>query len=241
MGNQNLPAADRLIFALDVGTEEEARQLVHELKGTISFFKVGLQLFIAAGHNVVKWLVDQDLKVFLDLKIYDIGETVSRSVAEVSRLGVKFLTIHGEGQTVEAAREGKGNSELEILFVTLLTSRGEGDLGESGSLEEYVLKRGEMAMKHGCDGLITSGQNVPILRETLTAHDPILVCPGIRPRGTGSDDQKRPSTPFEAISRGADYLVVGRPIRNARDRVATAEEIILEIDSALEDQESALS
>ena len=96
-------------------------------------------------------------------------------------------------------------------------------------------------MKHGCDGLITSGQNVPILREMLTAHDPILVCPGIRPRGAGSDDQKRSTTPFEAISRGADYLVVGRPIRNARDRVAIAEEIILEIDSALEDQESALS
>ena len=241
MGNHNLPAADRLIFALDVGTEEEARQLVHELKGTVSFFKVGLQLFIATGNNVVKWLVDQDLNVFLDLKMYDIGETVRRSVSEVSRLGVKFLTFHGEGQTVEAAREGKGTSDLEILFVTLLTSLGQGDLGGSGSLEEFVQKRGEMAMKHGCDGLVTSGQNVPILRETLSDHDPILVCPGIRPQGAGSDDQKRYTTPFEAISRGADYLVVGRPIRDAQDRVAKAEEIILEIDSALEDQETAVS
>ena len=234
MGNRNLSAADRLIFALDVGTEEEAKALVNELKGTVRFFKVGLELFIASGNNVVKWLVDQDLNVFLDLKMYDIGETVRRSVAEVSRLGVKFLTIHGEDQTVEAAREGKGDSDLEILFVTLLTSLGEGDLGEFKSVEDYVQQRGAMAMKHGCDGLITSGQNVPILRETLTAYAPILVCPGIRPQGDGSDDQKRPTTPFEAISRGADYLVVGRPIRNAPDRVAKAEEIIVEIDAALE-------
>ena len=241
MGKQNLSAADRLIFALDVGTEEEAKALVNELKDTINFFKVGLQLFIAAGHNVVKWLVDQDLNVFLDLKMYDIGETVRRSVAEVSRLGVRFLTIHGEDQTVEAARKGKGDSDLEILFVTLLTSLGEGDLGGFKSVEDYVQQRGEMAMKHGCDGLITSGQNVPILRETLTAYDPILVCPGIRPLGDGADDQKRATTPFEAISRGSDYLVVGRPIRNARDRVAKAEEIILEIDAALEDQERPVS
>jgi orotidine-5'-phosphate decarboxylase len=234
MGNRNLSAADRLIFALDVGTEEEAKALVNELKGTVRFFKVGLQLFIASGNNVVKWLVDQDLNVFLDLKMYDIGETVRRSVAEVSRLGVRFLTIHGEDQTVEAAREGKGDSDLEILFVTLLTSLGQGDLGEFKSVEDYVQQRGEMAMKHGCDGLITSGQNVSILRETLTANGPILVCPGIRPQGDGADDQKRPTTPFEAISRGADYLVVGRPIRNAPDRVAKAEEIILEIDAALE-------
>ena len=233
MGNRDLSAADRLIFALDVGTEEEARELVNELKDTVRFFKVGLQLFIAAGNDVVKWLVDQDLNVFLDLKIYDISETVRRSVAEVSRLGVKFLTIHGEGQTVEAAREGKGDGDLEILFVTLLTSLGQGDLGEF-SVEEYVQQRGEMAMKHGCDGLITSGQSVPILRETLSEYDPVLVCPGIRPRGDGADDQKRPTTPFEAISRGADYLVVGRPIRNAPDRVSKAEEIILEIDAALE-------
>jgi orotidine-5'-phosphate decarboxylase len=234
MGNRNLSAADRLIFALDVGTEEEAKALVNELKGTVRFFKVGLQLFIASGNNVVKWLVDQDLNVFLDLKMYDIGETVRRSVAEVSRLGVRFLTIHGEDQTVEAAREGKGDSDLAILFVTLLTSLGEGDLGEFKSVEDYVQQRGEMAMKHGCDGLITSGQNVSILRETLTANDPILVCPGIRPQGDGEDDQKRSTTPFEAISRGADYLVVGRPICNAPDRVAKAEEIILEIDAALE-------
>ena len=131
MGNHNPPAADRLIFALDVGTEEEAKDLGNELNDTIRFFKVGLQLFIATGHSVVKWLVDQDLNVFLDLKIYDIGETVRRSVGEVSRLGVKFLTIHGEDQTVEAAREGKGDAELAILFVPLLTRVGEGSLGES--------------------------------------------------------------------------------------------------------------
>jgi orotidine-5'-phosphate decarboxylase len=233
MENRSLSAADRLIFALDVATEEEAKALVGELKGRIRFFKVGLELFIATGNSVVKWLVDQDLNVFLDLKIYDIGETVRRSVAEVSRLGVKFLTIHGEDQTVEAAREGKGDTDLEILFVTMLTSRGEGSLGEFKSVDDYVQQRAEMAMKHGCDGLITSGQNAPRLRETLTAYDPILVCPGIRPRGDDSDDQKRSTTPFEAIAGGADYLVVGRPIRDAQDRVAKAEEIILEIDAAL--------
>jgi orotidine-5'-phosphate decarboxylase len=233
MENRSLSAADRLIFALDVATEEEAKALVGELKGSIRFFKVGLELFIATGNSVVKWLVDQDLNVFLDLKIYDIGETVRRSVAEVSRLGVKFLTIHGEDQTVEAAREGKGDTDLEILFVTMLTSRGEGSLGEFKSVDDYVQQRAEMAMKHGCDGLITSGQNAPRLRETMTAYDPILVCPGIRPRGDDADDQKRSTTPFEAIAGGADYLVVGRPIRKAQDRVAKAEEIILEIDAAL--------
>ena len=136
---------------------------------------------------------------------------------------------------MEAAREGKGDGDLEILLVTLLTSLGQGDLGEFKSVEEVVQQRGVMAMKHGCDGLIASGQNVPILRETLSEYDPVLVCPGIRPRGDSVDDQKRPTTPFEAISRGADYLVVGRPIRNAPDPVSKAEEIILEIDAALEE------
>ncbi|MEE2822426.1 MAG: orotidine-5'-phosphate decarboxylase [Acidobacteriota bacterium] len=233
MVNQNLSAADRLIFALDVETEEEAKVLVNELKETIRFFKVGLQLFIAGGHNVVKWLVDQDLNVFLDLKMYDIGETIRRSVIEVSRLGVQFLTIHGEAQTVEAARAGKDNTDLKILFVTLLTSLGAEDFGGDKEVMKYVQQQGEMAMKNGCDGLITSGQSAPQLRATLGSYSPILVCPGIRPRGDIADDQKRIATPFEAISGGADYLVVGRPIRDAQDRIAKAEEIILEIDAAL--------
>ena len=234
MGSQKLSAADRLIFALDVGTEGEAKALVSELKDSIRFFKVGLQLFIATGHSVVKWLVDQDLNVFLDLKLYDIGETVRLAVAEVSRLGVRFLTIHGEDQTVEAAREGKADTDLKILFVPLLTSLDAGSLGDFKSVDDYVQQRAEMAMKHGCDGLITSGQNVPILRETLTAYDPILVCPGIRPRGDCADDQKRPTTPFEAIARGADYLVVGRPIINAPDVREAASRYIEEMQAAFD-------
>ena len=243
---KNQKAADRLIFALDVGTEEEAKALVKELKSTINFFKIGLQLFIATGLNVVEWLIDQNLNVFLDMKMYDVGATIRSSVAEVSRLGVKFLTIHGDGLTAEAAREGKGDTDLKILFLTLLTSLNEEDLsdlyfvgephGRFEGLEDYVKWRSEMAMRHGCDGLITSGQNVPLLRQTLEEYDPILVCPGIRPKGDLTNDHKRATTPYEAILKGADYLVVGRPIRNAEDRVAKAEKVIEEIDSALQDR-----
>ena len=241
-----LKPADRLIFALDVGTKSEAQNLVKELKGTINFFKVGLRLAMATGLDIVTWLVDQELNVFLDMKMNDVRETIRSSVEEVSKLGVKFLTIHGNGITADAAREGRGQTDLKILSVTLLTSLNEQDLKDLflvgpedkfrfKNLDEYVLWRAEQALRHGCDGLITSGQNVSLLSRELSGYNPILVCPGIRLKRDSTDDHKRTSTPSEAISNGADYLVVGRPIKSAQNRVAKAEEIISEIDQALQE------
>ncbi len=242
LSRSGLTAQDRLIFALDVGSPAEARELVTELRPAVSFFKVGLQLFIAAGPEIVRWLTSQGLDVFLDLKIHDISETVRRSVAEATRLGARFLTIHGGGATAKAAREGRGDSHLRILSVTLLTSHDEGDLPDSvqvgpgkrfETLEDYVVWRADQVLRDGADGLVTSGQNAEKLRQKLGA-DPILVCPGIRAQEDRVDEQKRAVTAHTAISSGADYLVVGRPIRDAGNRVEKARQIISEIDSALQ-------
>ena len=247
LSRSNLAAQDRLIFALDVGSAAEAKELVTELRPTISFFKVGLQLFIAAGPEIVRWLTSQGLEVFLDLKIHDVSETVRRSVAEAARLGAQFLTIHGGGATATAAREGRKDSQLRILSVTLLTSHDEKDLpgsvqvgpGEKfETLDDYVVCRADQALRDGADGLVTSGQNAGRLRQTLGV-DPILVCPGIRAQEDRADEQKRAVTAHTAISSGADYIVVGRPIRDAENRVEKARQLIGEIDSALRLQVSA--
>ena len=240
-GREGMPARDRLIFALDVSTATEARELIDELQGTLRFFKVGLRLFVATGLEVVNDLVGKDLRLFLDLKMDDVTETIRSSVAEVAKLGVEFLTIHGNQATAEAAKEGKGNSTLKILSLTLLTSLNEQDLRDLflvgpgrrfPALEDYIVWRADQALRHGCDGLIASGQNVKLLRGKF-GPKPLIVCPGIRLQSDSSNDHKRPSTPGQAIANGADYLVVGRPIRNASDRVDKAHQIIDEIDSAL--------
>ena len=233
------PPQDRLIFALDVGSSGEAKELVEELRPAVSFFKVGLQLFIAAGPEIVRWLTVQGLHVFLDLKIHDVAATVRRSVSEAARLGARFLTIHGAGATAEAAREGRGDSQLRVLSVTLLTSHNEVDLVDFvgpgkrfKTLEDYVFSRAGQALRDGADGLIASGQNARKLRKELGAS-PILVCPGIRGQEDRVDEQKRAVTAFAAIRDGADYIVVGRPIREAEDRLGKARQIIDEIKSAL--------
>ncbi len=215
--------------------------MVDELRGLVSFFKVGLQLFIATGLSVVKWLREQNLKVFLDMKMEDTEHTILHSVKEVAKLGVTFLTIHGSGITAKVAKEASQGTDLRILSLTLLTSLGEQDLkdlfiitdySKFKTLEDYVLWRAAQALKFGCDGLIASGQNVAVLRKKF-GSDPLIISPGIRPQGEAHDDHKRPSTPHDAITSGADYIVVGRSIRNARNRRQKAHEIIDEIDSAL--------
>lgn len=239
---------DRLIVALDVGSYQSAMEIVDQLEGTVNFFKVGLQLFIATGLAVVRGLVDREKRVFLDIKMNDVTETIRRSVAEATALGVEFLTIHGNGATAEAARKGRQEAEnrsgteskLQILSLTLLTSLDEQDLRDLylvgtpnsrfSTLEEYVSWRSEQAIDHGCDGLITSGQNVAMLRKKFP--NALLVCPGIRPTGDAKNDHKRTSTPYQTIKDGADYLVVGRPIRNADNPVKKAQEIISDIDEA---------
>ncbi|MDE2926998.1 MAG: orotidine-5'-phosphate decarboxylase [Acidobacteriota bacterium] len=237
----------RLIFALDVASRTEAETLVAELRPSVGFFKVGLELFVSEGPDLVRWLVREGLDVFLDLKLYDIPATMRRSVAAASRLGARFITIHDAGAGAAAAREGTGDSRLQVLCVTLLTSvdardlrdsAGPGSAGRFRDLDEYVGWRARTAVSNGCDGLICSGQNARRLRREL-GPDPILVCPGIRLGGDRLDDQKRVVTPYRAVRDGADYLVVGRPIRDAADPTAQARKILSEIDRGLRDRESA--
>ncbi len=238
---RNIPASERLIFALDVGSADEARNLVRSLSGNIRFFKVGLELFVAAGLDMVGWLLNQDLSVFLDLKMDDVPATVTRAVEAAGRLGVRFLTVQGHAATARAAAQGAEGTDLRILFVTLLTSLNEQDLrdqsiiqpaGRFTDLEGYLMWRADQALENGCHGLITSGRNATLFRRRY-GEKPLLVCPGIRPSSESVDDHKRAVTPGEAILAGADYLVVGRPIRQAPNPTAKAEEIISEIDKAL--------
>jgi orotidine-5'-phosphate decarboxylase len=229
---------DRLIVALDVSTREAASRLADALGDSISFVKVGYELFISQGWPIVDELSSRGLKVFLDLKLDDIPETITRTVRHIaSHPGVRLLTIYGGARTAEAAREGKGNAPLTILQVTLLTSLGEDDLcgmflvGDGWrfpTVRDYVMWRAETALAHGADGLIASGQEAAMLRERLGGKF-TLVCPGIRPAGAGVSDHKRAMTPREAIGAGATHIVVGRPIRDASDPRATAEQIIEDI------------
>lgn len=244
MNSQATPKAkDRLIVALDFDSGRDALGLVRTLEGAATFFKVGYELFVSAGPAIVQELCEAGNRVFLDLKMNDVDETIIRSVRKVAGYdGVEFLTIYGTAATVEAAVKGKGESALKLLQVTLLTSMGASDLEEMlllgpdrrfQTVDEYVLWRAEEALARGCDGLISSGENAAMLRERFGAG-PVLVCPGIRPGGTGTDEHKRATTPAQAISAGADYLVVGRPIRDAAEPRVQAEAIIEEIGVALE-------
>lgn len=245
MDDCTLPAKDRLILPLDCETAQEALALVEQLEGIVSFYKVGLELFVAAGREVVKTLLDAKLRVFLDLKMDDVDETITRAVRQVVQLGVDFLTIHGGAATARAASKARSDSTLKILSVTLLTSLGEQDLRDLHlvgpdcrfkTLEEYLVWRADLALRNGCDGLITSGQNVRLLRDSFGERNPILVCPGIRPADTFTDEHKRPSTPYNAIMGGADFLVMGRPIRTAPDPRQKARAVIADIDAGLRDR-----
>jgi orotidine-5'-phosphate decarboxylase len=220
LSTKTIPPEERLIFALDVPTVEEARRLVLTLKEAVQFYKVGLELFLAGGASfeLIDWLVGQDKKVFLDLKLYDIPETVARAVRALRERPVTFLTVHGDGAILEAAGREKG--DLKILAVTVLTSldqAGLRELGFAGEVSDLVLARARRARETGCDGVIASGQEAKALRDHV-GEDLLIVTPGIRPAGNrAADDQKRVVTVEAALRGGADYLVVGRPIRDAAD------------------------
>ncbi|TLY22565.1 MAG: orotidine-5'-phosphate decarboxylase [Nitrospirae bacterium] len=226
---------ERLILALDVPSADEAKRLLDRVEDSVRFVKIGLELFTAAGPDVVRWALAQRKRVFLDLKLLDIGETVKRATAAAAELGVAFLTIHATGQTVRAAVEGRGLSRMKILAVTVLTSFDEADLleiGVVGSVLDTVLKRARVAISAGADGVVASGAEAAMIRREL-GKGPILVIPGIRPAGTSHDDQVHVTTPAGAIAAGGDYLVVGRPIRDAADPAAAARAIQTEIEVAL--------
>ncbi|HSA88646.1 MAG TPA: orotidine-5'-phosphate decarboxylase [Burkholderiales bacterium] len=221
-----IPRAERLIAALDVPTAAEARALVERLGDSVRFYKIGLELATADGYfELLGWLAARGHKVFADLKLYDIPETVRRAVANVRRHGAAFLTVHGHRPVMEAAAHEKG--AMKILAVTVLTSFDQRDVAEMGAsltLEHLVLARARAAAETGCDGVICSGLEARALKREL-GDRLLLVTPGIRPAAGRGDDQKRTVDVAQAFANGADYIVVGRPIRDAADPRAAAQAI----------------
>ena len=223
--------ANPIIVALDVDSAEEARTLVARLGTSVNFYKVGMELYAAAGMEFVRELLGQGKDVFLDMKFYDIGETVRRAVAQVARTGVRFLTVHGSGPVMRAAVAGREGSGLKLLAVTVLTSFDEQDLADLGypcACSELVAMRVRKAMEAGIDGLVCSPLEAESVRR-LAGPAAILVTPGVRSAGASKGDQKRVATPAEAIRDGADYLVMGRQITRAADPAAEAERVLAEI------------
>src|SRR5436305_1056076 len=225
---------DRLIVALDLPSVTAAQAMVARLGDSVSFYKIGYQLAYAGGLPLVGRLTDAGKKVFVDLKLHDIGNTVSRGVESVASLGATFLNVHAYPQTMKAAVEGRTGSSLKILAVTVLTSYDDGDLHAAGyrlSVSDLVEARAQQAQVLGVDGIVCSPEEAAALRR-IVGHRMNLVTPGIRPAGAASGDQKRIMTPARAIATGADYLVVGRPILEAPDPKAAAEMIVAEIAQA---------
>lgn len=222
---------DRLIVALDVPSVEVAEAAIARLGDAVSFYKIGYQLVFAGGLALVEKLVWQGRQVFLDMKLHDIGNTVARGVESVAAMGVTFLTVHAYPQTMKAAVEGRGASNLRILAVTVLTSYDDADLAAAGydfTVPELVAERAAQAHDVGIDGLVCSPEEAAALRPRI-GPGMVLVTPGIRPSGATLGDQKRVKTPRDAILAGADHIVVGRPILDAPDPRAAAEAIVAEI------------
>jgi orotidine-5'-phosphate decarboxylase len=230
-----IAARDRLIVALDLPSLEAAEAMIGRLGDSVSFYKIGYQLGYAGGLPLIGKLAARGKKVFADLKMHDIGNTVARGVESVARLGATFVTVHAYPQTMKAAVEGKGGSSLRILAVTVLTSYNDDDLHAAGyriGVSELVEARARQAQALGVDGLVSSPEEVGALRN-IVGHQMTLVTPGIRPAGSATGDQKRIMTPGRAIAAGADYLVVGRPVVDAADPRAAAEAIHAEIAEGL--------
>lgn len=222
-----IPDRERLIFALDVADPDAARRLADRLGESVSFYKLGLELFMSGGYyELLDWLVGRGKKVFVDLKFFDVPATVGAAVRQLQNRGVTLTTVHGNQAIMEAAAAGKG--EVKVLAVTVLTSLDRGDLDDLGfavDVEKLVLSRARRALEAGCDGVVSSGLEAPMLREFID-HRLLVVTPGIRPvENKPVDDQKRTVDVARAFANGADYIVVGRPIRDAADPRAAAEAI----------------
>lgn len=232
-----ISAIDRLMVALDVPDAGAAEGLLDQLQDSVSVVKIGLELFTSAGPAVVKMVQDRGKQVFLDLKFFDIDETVKRATARVADLGVKFLTVHAHRKTMHAAVEGKrAQPDLKILAVTVLTNFDLIDVQESGStwsISELVVARAKAASETGCHGVVASGQEPNAIRKAV-GQKLAIVTPGVRPVGADTHDQARVTTPTQAIEQGSDYLVVGRPIRDAADPQAAAHSIIAEMQAAFD-------
>ncbi len=232
----SIPARERLIVALDFADVAAAEKLVVGLDGAASFYKIGYELALAKdGLVFAEMLARSGKRVFLDLKLHDIGNTVLRAVERAAERGMTFLTVHAFPQTMRAAVEGRGKSKLKLLAVTVLTSWDDNDLKEAGyqmSVSDLVLKKASQAKEIGIDGIVASAAEAAPIRKKVGAET-LIVTPGVRPAGGDAGDQKRIVTPKDAIKSGADYLVVGRPVTAAADPRAAVETIVGEISAAL--------
>lgn len=237
MEQKSIPLNERIIFALDVDSPELAKQWVQRLETHIRFYKVGLQLFLAGWFPIVDWITNRGHKVMVDLKLFDIPETVALAIRQLRDRNVTFTTVHGNDPIIRAAVREK--NDLKILAVTVLTSFGEEDMREMGfteKVEDLVMLRARRALQLGCDGVVSSGLEAQKLRGEL-GNNLLIVTPGIRPGQNTEiqeDDQKRIMTAHKAIINGADYVVVGRPISQARDPIAVIESMQAEIERGLQ-------
>jgi orotidine-5'-phosphate decarboxylase len=237
MKHKDIPLNERIIFALDVDSPELAKLWVERLEGHIKFFKVGLQLFLAGWFPIIDWITARGHKVMVDLKLFDVPETVKLAVRQLKDKGATFATVHGNDPILRAAVEEKGG--LKILAVTVLTSFGQEDMveifGQAVPIEDLVFRRAKRALEVGCDGVVSSGMEAQRLRNDL-GDNFLIVTPGIRPGQNieiPQDDQKRIVTALNAVRDGADYIVVGRPISTAADPVAVVTSMQAEIELAL--------
>ncbi|MBE8190445.1 MAG: orotidine-5'-phosphate decarboxylase [Candidatus Thioglobus sp.] len=225
MKAKDIPTNERLIFALDVAEISEAKALVKQLGEEVVFYKIGMEMLMSGQYfELLEWLLARDKKVFVDLKFFDVPETVGRTINRLSKYGATFATIHGNQALMEAAAENK--SQLKILAVTALTSLDRGDLDDLGfkcEVQDLVISRAKRAFEAGCDGVVSSGLEVPFLREFVD-NKLICVTPGIRPLAN-TDDQKRVVDVKTAFKSGSDYIVVGRPIKNADNPAEAAADI----------------
>jgi len=231
----NIALRDRLIVALDLSDVAAAEAMIGRLGDSVTFYKIGYQLAYAGGLPLIRKLADAGKQVFIDLKLHDIGNTVARGTESIARLGATFLTVHAYPQTMKAAVEASAGSGLKILAVTVLTSYDDGDLQEAGyrlGVPDLVAARARQAQELGIDGIVCSAEETTALRRII-APQMCLVTPGVRPAGTDLGDQKRIMTPGRAIAAGSDYLVVGRPVIEAKDPKAVAEAIVADIKTAL--------
>src|SRR5436305_14993516 len=235
MQPSDIAPRDRLIVALDLPSVTKAEAMIARLGDSVSFYKIGYQLAYAGGLPLVRQLSEAGKKVFVDIKLHDIGNTVARGVESVAKLGASFLTVHAYPQTMKAAVEARAGSGLKILGVTVLTSYDDGDLQAAGyrlGVSDLVEARAHQAQELGLHGLVCSPEEAAKLHK-IVGHQIVLVTPGIRPAGSSAGDQKRIMTPGRAIAAGADYLVVGRPVLDAADPKAAAEAIQAEIAQAM--------
>ncbi|UYV37668.1 orotidine-5'-phosphate decarboxylase [Rhodobacteraceae bacterium D3-12] len=230
------PADDRLIVALDVPNALEGLELAQKLGDSVSFYKIGLGMLTGGGLALAQELKDQHGKrIFLDMKLFDIGQTVENAVRGLTQFDLDFLTVHGDPHVVRAAKEGAAGKDLKILAVTILTSLDRADLDDgliqAGDVPDLVVERASRAFDAGADGIICSPQEAALIRALPNATGRLIVTPGVRPAGADKGDQKRIATPAQAVADGVDHVVVGRPIWRAPDPRAAANAVIAEMRS----------